>query len=142
MKIAIDQVVGTVFRKQIMSFGRWVNPNWWWDEELWMELTPEIADEMIANFNNKTYGKREMLTQWVDMLGFLYEPMYITKGEDNVAKGISANKGRVLGLSRTPAYVAGNRYGIVGEIPIPQQMGWNYLADAIHKSSGVDVFTR
>ena len=92
--------------------------------------------------NNKTYGKREMLTQWVDMLGFLYEPMYITKGEDNVAKGISANKGRVLGLSRTPAYVAGNRYGIVGEIPIPQQMGWNYLADAIHKSSGVDVFTR
>lgn len=92
--------------------------------------------------NNKTYGKREMLTQWVDLLGFLYEPMYITKGEDNVAKGVSANKGRVLGLSRTPSYVAGNRYGLNGEIAIPKEQGWNYLADAIFKSSAVDVYTR
>ena len=92
--------------------------------------------------NNKTYGKREMLTQWVDLLGFLYEPMYITKGEDNVAKGVSANKGRVLGLSRTPSYVAGNRYGLNGEIAIPKEQGWNYLADAIFKSSSVDVYTR
>lgn len=92
--------------------------------------------------NNKTYGKREMLTQWVDLLGFLYEPMFISKGEDKVSKGVSANKGRVLGLSRTPSYVAGNRYGIVGEVPIPQKDGWNYLAQAIYQSSGVDVFTR
>ena len=92
--------------------------------------------------NNKTYGKRELLTQWVDLLGFLYEPMYISKGEDKVAKGISANKGRVIGLSRTPAYVAGNRYGIIGEVPIPKDNGWNHLANAIYNSSGVDVFTR
>lgn len=92
--------------------------------------------------NNKTYGKREMLTQWVDLLGFLYEPMYVSKGEDKVAKGISSNKGRVLGLSRTTSYVAGNRYGIVGEVPIPQQDGWNHLAHAIYQSSGVDVYKR
>lgn len=92
--------------------------------------------------NNKTYGKREMLTQWVDLLGFLYEPMYISKGEDKVSKGVSSNKGRVLGLSRTPSYVAGNRYGIIGEIPIPQQDGWNHMANAIYSSSGVDVFKR
>lgn len=92
--------------------------------------------------NNKTYGKREMLTQWVDLLGFLYEPMYVAKGEDKVARGINANKGRVLGLSRTTFYVAGNRYGIVGEIPIPQQDGWNHLANAIYGSSGVDVYKR
>lgn len=92
--------------------------------------------------NNKSYGKREMLTQWADLLGFLYEPMYITKGEDNVSRGMSANKGRVLGLSRTPAYVAGNRYGLSGEIPIPPQGGWNHLANAIYQSSGVDVFKR
>ena len=92
--------------------------------------------------NNKTYGKREMLTQWVDALGFLYEPMFVSKGEDKVAKGVSSNKGRVLGLSRTPAYVAGNRYGIVGEIPIPQKDGWNHVANAIYQSSSVDVFTR
>lgn len=92
--------------------------------------------------NNKTYGKREMLTQWVDLLGFLYEPMYITKGEDKVARGVSSNKGRIIGLSRTPAYVAGNRYGIVGEVPIPLQDGWNHLANAIYQSSGVDLFKR
>lgn len=92
--------------------------------------------------NNKTYGKREMLTQWVDILGFLYEPMYISKGEDKVAKGISSNKGRTLGLSRTTSYVAGNRYGILGEISLPQQDGWNHLANAIYSSSGVDVFKR
>lgn len=92
--------------------------------------------------NNKTYGKREMLTQWVDILGFLYEPMYVSKGEDKVAKGISSNKGRTLGLSRTTSYVAGNRYGITGEIPLPQQDGWNHLANAIYTSSGVDVFKR
>lgn len=92
--------------------------------------------------NNKTYGKREMLTQWVDLLGFLYEPMYVSKGEDKVSRGISSNKGRVLGLSRTTSYVAGNRYGIMGEITIPQAEGWNYLAQAIYQSSGVDVFKR
>lgn len=92
--------------------------------------------------NNKTYGKREMLTQWVDVLGFLYEPLFVSKGEGNHSKGVSANRGRVLGLSRTPAYVAGNRFGLVGEITIPQVDGWNYLAHAIFQSSGVDLYTR
>jgi len=53
-----DQVVGTIFRKQIMSYGQWVNPNWWFDEEFWMELSEDIADQMIENFNKKTHGKR------------------------------------------------------------------------------------
>lgn len=92
--------------------------------------------------NQKTYGKREMITQWADVVGFLYEPMYISKGEDKVAKGVSANKGRVLGLSRTPSYVAGNRFGVSGEISIPQANGWNHLAEAIYNASGVDIYKR
>lgn len=91
--------------------------------------------------NNKTYGKREIFTQWLDAIGFLYEPMYIAEGE-SMNKGVTSNKGRVLGLSRTPSYVAGNRFGINGEISIPIQQGWNSLADAIHKSSNIDVFNR
>jgi hypothetical protein len=31
--------------------------------------------------NNKNYGKREMLTQWADLVGFLHEPFFITKGD-------------------------------------------------------------
>jgi hypothetical protein len=52
-----DQVMGTVFRKQILSYGKWINPNYWWEDELWMTLDEEIADQMIANFNAKTFGK-------------------------------------------------------------------------------------
>jgi hypothetical protein len=89
--------------------------------------------------NQKTYGKREMITQWADIVGFLYEPMFVTQG-DNLAKGMSANKGRVMGLSRTPSYVAGNRFGYEGEVPIPKVDGWNHFANAIYQSSGVNIF--
>lgn len=91
--------------------------------------------------NQKTYGKREIITQWADVVGFLYEPMYITKA-DNVAKGVSANKGRMMGLSRTPSYVAGNRFGVEGEIQIPKQGGWNYFAHAVYQSCGADFYNR
>lgn len=89
--------------------------------------------------NQKTYGKREMITQWADIIGFLYEPIFVTKGE-NITKGVSANKGRVMGLSRTPTYVAGNRFGYDGEIPIPKVDGWNHFANAIYQTSGINFF--
>lgn len=91
--------------------------------------------------NQKTYGKREYLTQWADVVGFLHEPMFVIEGE-KMNKGVSANKGRVLSVSRTPAYVAGNRYGLTADIPMPKDGGWNHLAHAIYSSSGVDVFNR
>jgi len=95
--------------------------------------------------NAKTYGKRERVTQWADTVGFLYEPMFVSKTEGStLSRGVSANKGRVMGLSRTPAYIAGNRFGMVGEIAIPgpPNNGWNYFAKALYDASGVDVFTR
>lgn len=93
--------------------------------------------------NQKTYGKRERLTQWADIIGFLYEPVYVSKS-DNLSKAMSQNKGRVLGLSRTPGYTAGNRFGIVGEVPIPAppQNGWNALAHAVYTQSGIDIYNR
>jgi hypothetical protein len=93
--------------------------------------------------NQKSYGKREMLTQWADIIGFLYEPLYITKGDGkSMNMGVSANKGRVLAMNRTPGYVAGNRYGVATDISIPREKGWNYLAQAIHTACGVDVYNR
>lgn len=91
--------------------------------------------------NQKTYGKREIITQWADVVGFLHEPIFVSK-TDNVTRGISQNKGRVLGVSRTPSYVAGNRFGMQGEIPIPVEQGWNHLAHALYTASGIDVYTR
>lgn len=93
--------------------------------------------------NNKTYGKRERITQWADVIGFLYEPIFVSEG-DKMAKAISQNKGRVLGLNRSPAYVAGNRFGIQGEIaiPAPPANGWNLFANELYTAKGIDVFNR
>jgi hypothetical protein len=92
--------------------------------------------------NQKTYGKREMLTQWSDLVGFLHEPIFVSKNSENFVQGISANKGRILGLERTPGYVAKNRFNICGEIAIPKEQSWNYLADVIYKCSGRDLYNR
>lgn len=93
--------------------------------------------------NQKTYGKRERLTQWADIIGFMHEPVFVSKA-DNLSRAMSQNKGRILGLSRTPGYTAGNRFGIVGEvaIPAPPQNGWNAFAHAVHSQSGIDIFNR
>lgn len=93
--------------------------------------------------NSKTYGKREIVTQWADVVGFMYEPMYITE-TGKMSKGVSQNKGRVLGCARTPSYVAGNRFGITQEInlPTPPNNSWNALAHAVYSVSGLDVFNR
>jgi len=100
--------------------------------------------------NQKTYGKREFITQWADMVGFFHEPMFVMKAEKGqiLNKGISANQGRVLAVDRTPSWVAGNRYGMNGVIPVPNPNEnppggcWNYVAQAIYNSCGIDVFNR
>ena len=93
--------------------------------------------------NNKTYGKREMLMQWADIVGFLHEPLFISKSKDSdVSMGISKNAGRILGVERIPAYAAGNRFGMKGELSVAKEQSWNYLAHAIYKSCGLDVYNR
>ncbi len=97
--------------------------------------------------NQKNYGKREMITQWADMVGFLHEPLFVTKAEgDQLSRATSMNRGRVLAVDRQPGYVAGNRYGIAGVIPVPPppNLGWNSLANAVYEASGgvIDLFNR
>lgn len=92
--------------------------------------------------NNKTSGKREMLCQWADVVGFLYEPMFVTKTSESFSQGISKNTGRILGLERTPGYIAKNRFNMTGEIAVPREASWNYLAQAIFNGCGRDVYNR
>lgn len=91
--------------------------------------------------NQKTYGKREMLAQWADLIGFLHEPIYVTEGK-SMNTAVAQAGGRMLAVSRTPAYVAGNRFGVVGTIAIPPVQGWNHVAQAIYTSKGLDYFNR
>lgn len=94
--------------------------------------------------NNKSYGARELLTQWADLVGFLHSPFFISQKEgSDLAKGISANKGRMLAVNYSPSYIAGNRYKITSEgISIPLEKGWNSLANEIYSSCGLDYFNR
>jgi len=91
----------------------------------------------------KTYGKREIITQWADVVGYLHEPMTVMKG-DGVNKGTSMGQGRVLGVERQPSYTAGNRYGMRGVVPLPAppQCAWNSFAHALHSASGIDLWNR
>lgn len=93
--------------------------------------------------NNRNYGKREMITQWADMIAYLYEPYHVILNDNQkVVRAVSQNRGRVAGIDRTPQYVAGNRYGLTGEVQIPLQGGWNYLVDPIYKAKGIDLYNR
>lgn len=100
--------------------------------------------------NQKTYGKREFITQWADMVGFLHEPVFVMKGEKGqlLNKGISAGQGRQLAVERTPSWVAGNRWGLKGLIPIPDPTTnppsgvWNAVALPIFNSVGLDLFNK
>lgn|SRR3990167_1378263 len=93
--------------------------------------------------NNKNYGKREHLTQWADLIGYLHEPMIVTKNKDEkISRGIDANQGRVLEVEFAPAWTAKNRYKLTQSIPISLDFGWNNLAEAIHKASTIDIFNR
>jgi hypothetical protein len=91
--------------------------------------------------NQKTYGKREALTQWADLIGFLHEPLFVTEGK-SMNRGVSANQGRVLAVCRTPSYVAKNRFGVVNTITLPKDGGWNFLAAEIYQANGFDCYNR
>jgi hypothetical protein len=93
--------------------------------------------------NNKTYGKREYLTQWADLIGFLHENIVVTKNKDEkISRGIDMRQGRVLETERSPAWTAKNRYRLTQPIFIPLEGGWNHLAQAIWNASGIDLFNR
>lgn len=93
--------------------------------------------------NQKTYGKREMMMQWADLVGFLHEPIYVSETEGSkMVKGVSAGQGRVLGVTRTPGYAAKNRFNVLAPVPMPQVQGWNHLAQAIYNGSGMDFYNR
>lgn len=94
--------------------------------------------------DQKTYGKREILRQWADVIGYVHEPMTTTT-TGTVTRAVQLGQGRVMGVELTPSYVAGNRYGMKGTIalPAPPYNAWNALANALTQSgSKVDIWNR
>lgn len=92
--------------------------------------------------NERTYGKREMLAQWADIIGFMYEPITVISSETGSTVAKSLTGGRVLGVNRRPEYIAGCRWPLGDEIPLPISDGWNYFADRLFKASGIHWYNR
>jgi hypothetical protein len=90
--------------------------------------------------NDKVYGKRELFSQWADVIANIR----------NLPEGMQENgqpvTGRLLVVVPSENITAGNRYGIKNNILLPDNnedyAGWNYLAQEIYTSSGLDYFAR
>lgn len=54
----VSEPTGTVFKKEIFTYGEWVNPYWWWDGELTMTLDAALAYKMKANLENNVLGSK------------------------------------------------------------------------------------
>lgn len=82
--------------------------------------------------NGKSTGKREILKQWVDILGYLHTPVYVTGKEGGFKTAINASSDKVLGLHGNPKYAAKNRFSVQEPIIIPKDNGWAVLMSAIN----------
>lgn len=116
-------------------------------------VNPEVGEydcwdlQLHAPKNQKTFGKRESLTQWADLIGIMHGDFTIRKNEKGETLRMGIDKGttddqRIMEVNRTPAYVAKNRFNMTGDVMIPRVGGWNYLAKAIYDASGRDFWNR
>lgn len=90
--------------------------------------------------NEKSHGKREVICQWADLI------CNLTKAPGFFDESGAVIDGRVMVVTPRDNIVAGNRYKMRSEIPLPINndgyLGWNSLADAIYKAYGIDYYTR
>lgn len=72
----------------------------------------------------------DILTEWVDCLLFANQRVYIDKADVGFKKTVKRGVGgdRVLHTVESPAYVAGNRYGLPEELPLD----WASFIDAFN----------
>jgi len=97
--------------------------------------------QLYSPRNGKSYGQRELIMQRSDLVGIIYDPIVISKG-DKAVLATSLNRGRMLAVDASPAFAAKNRFNINAPISIPKEGGWNSIAKAIYDNCGIDVYNR
>jgi hypothetical protein len=101
------------------------------DSEYQMEFN-FIDVNLYSPKSSKNIGTRELLTQFVDLLGYLH----FSKPDNNNDK-----PKRVLGVQLNDRYRAKNRFDVDDVITIPRDNAWNAVADVILECSGKDYRT-
>jgi hypothetical protein len=98
--------------------------------------------EMKLHQPKKQTGARDMLLEWADVVGFAQREIFVSKkdvatgakaGKDapKVARGVDSGGCNKLHLIGSPAFVAGNRYGL----PATIDLNWQSFADAMTAST-------
>jgi energy-coupling factor transporter ATP-binding protein EcfA2 len=90
--------------------------------------------------NGKSTGKREIIKQWCDILGYLHTPIYVTGKEGGFKTAMSASSDKVLGLHGNPKYAAKNRFSVQEPLIIPKDNGWLALMGAVNGSPSTATY--
>lgn len=90
--------------------------------------------------NGKSTGKREILKQWCDVLGYLHSPIYVTGKDGGFKTAMSASSDKVLGLHNNPKYAAKNRFSVQEPLIIPKDNGWATLMSAINGDKPIETY--
>lgn len=113
---AKGQILGTVFRKEIVRFGKWVNPLF---PVEYMELDKEWAEKIIANFDSKVVGNHIPVPISHDD----WDP---TNNAGEVVKLEIENGGLVAYLDiRRPEIVSDILNGLIFDVSI--SFDWNFV---------------
>ena len=76
-------------------------------------------------------GALSLLTEWADVIGFATRKVFVRKSEVDEKKHRAVSGGdRELRLEGSPAYLAGNRYGLAPSVPL----SWEAFSAALSAS--------
>jgi hypothetical protein len=94
--------------------------------------------ELKLHQPKKSRGVRDMVSEWVDVIGFAQREVLVSRSTaadgQKIARGIAAPQSSpILHLTPQPGFIAGNRYGMAGKI----QLSWAAFMAAYSQSTGV-----
>lgn len=92
------------------------------------EHEPYDRFEMKLHQPKKGTGARDLLMEWADVIGFASPKIYVGKKKDSeVIRGKASGESNKLNLIGSPAFAAGNRYGLPAQI----NLNWEEFNNAL-----------
>ena len=93
----------------------------------------ESYDRYNISLHDRTVG---LVKSWADIIAFVNNEVFVKSEDVGFKQKVVKAKGgeRIMHLVESPAYIAGNRYGMADEIPF----NWNSLIESISRALNKD----
>ena len=97
------------------------------------ETEPYDSWKMKLHSPRSGQGAMELMNEWADVIGFACKKTLTVKRQASDSAGYrgTTTHERQLHLEGTPAYLAGNRYGL----PATVKLSWNAFQEAFNQST-------